>query len=96
MIEKPELLSVVTNQEGDTVCVHADLSGLKKLRDSVQSMITKLENGECDHDHLRSEDWAGYELTTTMLEQEKAKGCSQVHHVKLYAWSTEWKNKHKL
>lgn len=96
MVEKPKLLSVVTSQEGDTVYVHADLSGLKKLRTSIDSMISKLEVGECDHDHLRSEDWAGYELTTTMLEQEKAEGCNQVHHVKFYAWNTDWKNKHDL
>lgn len=96
MIQKPELLSVVTNQDGDTVCIHTDLSGLKKLRDSIQAMITKLEVGECDHDHFRSEEWAGYELTTTMLEKEKAKGFNQVHHVKLYAWNTEWKNKYEL
>jgi hypothetical protein len=96
MIEKPELLSVVTEPGGDVVYVHADLSGLKKLRSSIDAMITKLECGSCDHDHLRTEDWAGYELTTTMLESEKNKGCTQVHHVKLYAWNTEWKNKHEL
>ena len=96
MIGKPELFSVVANPEGDTVYVHADLSGLKKLRDSIGSMITKLEAGECDHDHLRSEDWAGNELTTTMLKSEKNKGCNQVHHVKLYAWNAEWKTNCEL
>ncbi len=96
MIEKSKLLSVVTNPEGDTVYIHADLNGLKKLRDSVVSMIESLEVGECDHDHLRTEDWAGNELTATMLDSEKAKGCGQAHHVKLYGWNTEWKNKHGL
>ncbi|MGR6871514.1 hypothetical protein ACU6U9_04235 [Pseudomonas sp. HK3] len=73
-----------------------DLSGLKKLKASIDSMISKLEINECDHDHLRSENWAGYELTTTMLDKEKAEGCNQVHHVKLYAWNTQLKNKHGL
>ena len=96
MIEKPKLLSVSTASEGDVVYIHTDLSGLKKLQESINSMIDNLENGTCDHDHLRSEDWAGYELTTTMLESEKANNCKQVHHVKLYAWNEEWKNKHGL
>ena len=92
MIEKPKLLSVSTAFDGDVVYIHTDLSGLKKLQESINSMIDNLENGTCDHDHLS----AGYELTTTMLESEKANNCKQVHHVKLYAWNEEWKNKHEL
>ncbi|WP_411991114.1 Imm32 family immunity protein [Agarivorans sp. DSG3-1] len=87
MIEKPELLSVVTKTDGDVIYIHADLSGLKRLRGSIDSMITELESGVCDHDHLHTEDWAGYELTNTMLESERINGCTQVHHVKLYAWT---------
>jgi len=96
MIEKPELLSVVTKPDGDVVCVHTDLSGLKRLQKSIESMIKTLESGDCDHDHLRTEDWAGYELTASMLESERKMGCTQVHHVTLYAWNSEWKNKHEL
>ena len=96
MTEKPKLLSATTNEDGDVVSIHADLSGLKKLQDSISYMITKLEKDTCDHDHLRSEDWAGYELTTTMLDSEQSKGNKQVHHIKLYAWTDEWKNKHEL
>ncbi|MEH6631181.1 MAG: Imm32 family immunity protein [Halopseudomonas aestusnigri] len=96
MNEKPELLSVVTEPDGDQVYVHVDLSGLKKLRSTIDSMISKLESDECDHDHLRSKDWAGYELTTSMLESEKTNSCTQVHHVKFYAWNAEWKKKHGL
>ena len=96
MNEKPELLSFVTDSSGSVVSVHADLSGLKKLKDSVELMISKLESNECDNDHLRTEDWAGYELTASMLKSEKESGCNQVHHVKIYAWNPEWKTKHEL
>mgnify|MGYP005667163717 CR=1 FL=1 len=96
MTDKPSLLSFVTDPDGNAVYVHADLSGLKKLRSTVDLLIAKLESGSCDHDHLRTEDWAGYELTTSMLESEEKSGCTQVHHVKLYAWNPEWKKKHDL
>jgi len=98
MNEKPTLLSVVTEQDGDVVYIHAYLSGLTKLKQSIESMIRTLESGECTHDHLVSEDWAGYELTTSTLESERKrkKDCRQVHHVKLYAWTEEWKQKHGL
>lgn len=96
MMKKPDLLSVVTNSDGDTVYLHADLSGLRELRSSINRLINALEKGECEHDHFRSEDWAGYELTTSMLETEKQKGYKQVHHIKLYAWTDEWKVKHNL
>ena len=96
MTEKPELLSLVTEPDGDVIYVHADLSGLRKLRSTIESMICKLESGSCDHDHLRTEHWAGDELTSTMLESEKNQGCTQVHHVKLYAWNDEWKNNLEL
>lgn len=96
MDEKATLLSVVTEPDGNVVYIHADLSGLMKLRESIDRMIGALKRGECDHDHLMSEDWAGYELTATILDSECTKGCRQVHHVKLYAWNDEWKAKHGL
>ena len=77
MIEKPKLLSVVSTPDGDVVYVHADLSGLLKLRESIDQMIQQVTAGECEHDHLMSEDWAGYELTTTMLRTESDEGCNQ-------------------
>lgn len=96
MIKKPKLLSATTTPDGDVVYIHADLSGLKKLQETINSMIENLESDTCDHDHLRSEDWAGYELTTTMLEYERLNKCKQVHHIKLYAWNEESKVKHGL
>ncbi|MDB5346404.1 MAG: hypothetical protein JWP89_4781 [Schlesneria sp.] len=56
----------------------------------------KIEAGECPHDHLHSESWAGSELTETMLALERIKGCKQVHHVKVYGWPDEWAKKHGL
>lgn len=90
------MLSVVTEPDGDVVYVHADAAGVVQLEELVAYLKKKIEAGECPHDHLRSESWAGSELTETMLAQEKIKGCKQVHHVKVYGWTDEWASKHGL
>ena len=96
-MDKPKhLLSVVTEPDGDVVYIHADRAGLEHLRKTVDRLIKRLEKGECDHDHLHSPDWAGSELSTSMLQQEKDAGCKSVHHVKIYSWNDEWKTKHGL
>lgn len=96
MNEKSKLLSVVTELTGDVVYIHATLDGLKELRKSIDFLIQKTENNQCDHEHLRSKDWAGFELTTSMLAGENKKGCKQVHHLKFYGWNEEFKAKHNL
>ncbi|MFI8735593.1 Imm32 family immunity protein [Ectopseudomonas toyotomiensis] len=96
MIEKPTLLSIATDPGGEVVHIHADLSSLKRLRSELERMIENLEQDQCDHTHLRPEDWAGYELTTSMLEAEKAAGFRQVHHLKISSWNDIWKIKNDL
>ena len=59
-------------------------------------MKKALQNNECEHDHFFTQSWGGSDLTESMLEREQKDGCEQVHHVKMYAWTEEWKNKHKL
>jgi hypothetical protein len=93
---KNSLLSVATSPEGDVVYIHANKAGLETLARVIERLKTKLEKGECDHDHLFTEEWGGHELTTTMLDPERKEGCKQVHHVKIYSWNDEWKGKHGL
>jgi hypothetical protein len=96
-IEPPDhLLSVVTEPSGDVVYIHADMAGLEYLRDVIDRLLEKLAKGESDHDHFHSNDWAGWDLTTSMLASEKDTGCKTVHHVKIYSWNKEWKEKHGL
>jgi hypothetical protein len=96
-IEPPEnLLSVVTTPEGNVVYIHADRGGLETLRASIDHLLACLDQNDCGHDHLFSQDWAGWDLSTTMLEQEREAGCKTVHHIKIYAWDDEWKRKHGL
>ena len=74
-IDPPDhLLSVVTTPEADTVYIHADRAGLEYLRDSITHLLDKLAKGEPDHDHFHSPDWAGWQLSTSMLPAEKEQG----------------------
>ena len=93
---KDYLLSFVTSKDGDVLYIHADQAGLDELGTVLQRLKSGLEEGECEHDHLFSQDWGGHGLTTSMLEQEGNDNCTQVHHVKLYAWTHQWKESHKL
>lgn len=92
----PPLLSVTTGPDGDLVTLHGDQAGLELLRDRLTALLDRLAAGECDHAHLRSPDWAGFELTTTMLDGERHQGHSPVHHLEVFAWTSEWRSKHGL
>lgn len=96
-IERPNyLLSVTSASSGDAVTIHADKEGLLALRARVDVLLAKLDRDASDHEHLRSAEWAGFELTTSMLASERTHGHQTVHHVEIYAWSPEWKERHGL
>ena len=90
------MLSIVADANGDVVYLHADLAGLEALEQAIASLRQHVANDECEHSHLFSKAWGGGELTESMLSQEQASGCRQVHHLKLYGWSQEWAHKHGL
>lgn len=96
-IERPNyLLSVTSASSGGAVTIHADKEGLLALRARVDVLLAKLDRDASDHEHLRSAEWAGFELTTSMLASERTHGHQTVHHVEIYAWSPEWKERHGL
>ena len=96
-IELPKyLLSVTSASSGDAVTIHADKEGLLALRARLDVLLAKLDRDASDHEHLRSADWAGFELTTSMLASERTHGHQTVHHVAIYAWSPAWKEHYGL
>jgi hypothetical protein len=96
-IESPNyLLSFTSASNGHTVTIHADKDGLLVLRARLDVLLANLDRDDSDHEHLRSVDWAGFELTTSMLASERTDGHQTVHHVEIYAWSPEWKEHHGL
>jgi hypothetical protein len=96
-IEPPNyLLSVTSASSGDTVTIHADKEGLLALRARIDGLLIELDKDASDHEHLRSVEWAGFELTTSMLDSERTRGHQTVHHLKIYAWSPAWRKHHAL
>lgn len=91
MPKPSHILSFATDNEGQ-LFVHADASGLDYLIHSLTRIRRKLANGVCDHDHLRTDCWAGSELT----EQAPEEGAQTIHHVKVYGRTPEWVQKHGL
>jgi hypothetical protein len=89
------LLSFVSDEKGEQVTVHMDKNGIYFLINTLQKLLDHLEEGECEHDHLFTKEWGSDELTSTKaqnLEDEH----HQIHHVKFYAWTDEWKIKNRL
>ena len=89
------LLSFVTDEEGSNLSIHCDLEGVSLLIEHLELLKKDLENNDCPHTHLFTEDWGGNGLTNTKLENQPNE-INQVHHVKIYGWNDQWKVKHKL
>lgn len=90
------MLSIICGRDGDVVYIHADSDGLAELVKTIQHLKRHLVNNECEHAHLFTSSWGGGQLDETMLQSEKDSDCKQVHHLKIYGWTTEWATKHEL
>lgn len=91
MPKTEHILSFATDKEGQ-LFVHADAAGLDHLIRSLSHIRRKLGEGVCDHDHLMTDSWGGGELTERTLDED----AETIHHVKIYGWTSEWIQKHRL
>lgn len=89
------LLSFVTDESGKFLSVHADLCGVELLIENLQSIRSQLLENDCPHTHLMSPVCAGYELSTTKLQDQPGE-VNVVCHVKIYGWNEEWARRHGL
>ena len=64
--------------------IHGDAEGLRLLARILDRLADQSEAGGQDHDHLKSSEWAGWELTTDL--QSKDDSTQAIHHVKVLAW----------
>ena len=94
-MKEQHLLSVVTDEDGSQVFIHLDLAGVNYLLKELSHLKAQLEDNDCPHFHLFTEEWGGGELTSSKLPDQKDEK-HQVHHLKIYGWNEEWKVKHKL
>lgn len=85
MAKPDHVLVFVTDKEGQ-LFVHADAKGLTVLIEALERLRKKAVVGECEHDHLLTDSWAGSELSEKL-------GCEKegvlIHHVKLYGWTAD-------
>ena len=85
MSDPDHLLCLTTSASGDEVFLHADAAGLDRLLRSLTSLRDKLAQNQSDHDHLKTPEWAGDELSTApSLNSERA-----VQHFKIWAWTPD-------
>jgi hypothetical protein len=89
------LLSFVTDQDGNQVFIHADKAGLEYLIQELTRLKKGIEDNDCPHSHFFSAEWGGDSLSLSKLE-DLPDEVNQVHHVKIYGWTEEWREKHKL
>ena len=90
---KPDYtLSFPTDRDGNQVFIQADAAGLDYLIQSLTFLRHKLDENICEHDHLMTDAWGGRELSKSTLDE----GARLVHHVKIYGWTPEWIEKHRL
>ena len=92
--QPPEhVLSFIGDAGGDQVFVHADAAGLDLLIHRLTRLRAHLDRGECEHEHLFTTAWTGAgDLSTRGVGE----GEHVIQHVKIYAWTAEWVEKHHL
>lgn len=90
-----KLISFVTDDDGSQLSLHLDLKGCNELIGELEKLKKSLEENDCPHIHLFTEEWGAGELTPTKIASQESE-VTQVHHVKIYGWNNEWKVKHGL
>ncbi|QQS33259.1 MAG: immunity protein 32 [Acidobacteriota bacterium] len=89
--DEKRLLAFVVSEEHNVLHVHVDKEGIDILMRSLERLKKDLEKGECEHEHLMSEEWGGWELSVSdQTNKEKGK---PVHQVNIYGWTDEWAEK---
>jgi hypothetical protein len=89
MENQDHLLCFVVDGEGQ-VFIHTDAAGLDLLVKSLEHLRKRIDEGECEHDHLMTESWGSHELTEPTVFKKDGQ---IVHHVKIYGWTEEWAKK---
>ena len=83
-MSEEHLLTIELDNDGKQVFIHGDPQGLELLAKSLSRLAEGARQGKCEHDHLYSENWGSWELTT---EPQQEIGVV-ADHLKIYAWPT--------
>jgi hypothetical protein len=82
MTKPKHVLAFVSRGDGELI-VHADARGLEVLANTISCVQAKLRKGECEHEHLMTDAWAGSELSEKIGSTPGA----LIHHVRLCGWT---------
>jgi hypothetical protein len=74
------LLNFELGEKYNELFIHGDEKGLLFLIGALEKLITHTKEGHFDHDHLMTEEWGGYELSS------ESQGNEVINHVKIYCW----------
>ena len=87
MVKTPDdhLLTFSIDESGEQLFIQADAAGLDLFIRSLTRLRAKLAEGSSDHDHLMSEAWGSYELSTSLPSASNR----TIQHVKIRAWTPE-------
>ena len=74
------LLIFELEDDAETLSIHGDEAGLRGLQQAIARLVDGTKPGHFDHDHLKTPNWGGVELT------DESQGGTPIQHVKLYCW----------
>ena len=77
-----DLLAVQYDDKSEAVVLAGSPAALRALAHRLEALAARADSGVLDHEHLRSQAWAGNELASSL--PEGASGRVVIHHVKIY------------
>jgi len=66
-------------EQDDVLSIHADIDGLRILRDSIDALLRATPP---EHVHLMTPSWSGWELS----EEPQAEGARIIHQLTIHFW----------
>jgi len=81
---KKHMLTFELHQDpkGGTLAIHGSAEGLEFLANTLLRLVRNTKDGHFNHDHLMTEEWGGWELTSEAQSDES----ELLNHVKVYCW----------
>jgi hypothetical protein len=77
------MIAVEFDEMACVVTVRGRPAALRALAQRLERLADKAEGGQLDHEHLYSEEWAGFDLAT--ISPDPGSRATIVHHVKISA-----------
>jgi hypothetical protein len=79
------LLTFELNEAKNELTIHGDQRGLQILSEAIQRLIAGTAEGQHEHLHLATEEWAGTELSSESQSGEV------INQVTIYCWKSQSK-----